>query len=152
FACSRTIRTVCPVPTRRSSDLNLTACHSLQAVACCHSDAHRRCKWVQDRARKSHNKLALCRFLRACSEADFGDLWCYGDATCRAGPPVQAWYLHGHRSHVDGWRVCMDVISNFAARYERTREEEISLEEYLDLCKREPMAYASAAERMLAAI
>lgn len=29
----------------------------------------------------------------------------------------------------------MDVISNFAARYERTREEEYSLEEYLEICK-----------------
>ncbi len=46
----------------------------------------------------------------------------------------------------------MDVISHFAARYERTREEEYSLEEYLDLCKRDPMAYATAAERMLKAI
>ena len=46
----------------------------------------------------------------------------------------------------------MDVISSFAARYERTREEEMSLEEYLDTCKRDPMAYATAAERMLAAI
>ncbi|HEX4327053.1 MAG TPA: PrkA family serine protein kinase [Burkholderiales bacterium] len=46
----------------------------------------------------------------------------------------------------------MDVISNFSARYERTREEELSLEEYLQLCKRNKMAYATAAERMLAAI
>ncbi|MFZ5522416.1 MAG: PrkA family serine protein kinase [Pseudomonadota bacterium] len=46
----------------------------------------------------------------------------------------------------------MDVISNFAARYERTREEELSLEDYLDICKRDPQAYASAAERMLTAI
>ena len=46
----------------------------------------------------------------------------------------------------------MDVISHFAARYERTREEEYSLEEYLDLCKRDKMAYATAAERMLLAI
>ena len=43
----------------------------------------------------------------------------------------------------------MDVISNFAARYERTREEILSLQEYLEICKREPMAYATAAERML---
>ena len=28
----------------------------------------------------------------------------------------------------------MDVISHFAARYERTREEELSLEEYLAEC------------------
>ncbi|MBC7698938.1 PrkA family serine protein kinase [Aquabacterium sp.] len=46
----------------------------------------------------------------------------------------------------------MDVISNFAARYERTREEEYSLEEYLDICKRDKNAYATAAERMLQAI
>ena len=46
----------------------------------------------------------------------------------------------------------MDVISNFAARYERTREEEYSLEEYLDICKRDKTAFATAAERMLLAI
>ena len=46
----------------------------------------------------------------------------------------------------------MDVISSFAARYERSREEEFTLEEYLDICKREPVAYATAAERMLRAI
>ena len=46
----------------------------------------------------------------------------------------------------------MDVVRNFLARYEHTREEELSLEEYLDLCKRDSMAYATAAERMLAAI
>ena len=46
----------------------------------------------------------------------------------------------------------MDVISNFTARYERTREEELSLEEYLQICKSDRTAYASAAERMLKAI
>ena len=46
----------------------------------------------------------------------------------------------------------MDVISSFAARYERTREEELSLEEYLAECKGDPLAYATAAERMLRAI
>src|SRR5574343_647806 len=46
----------------------------------------------------------------------------------------------------------MDVISHFAARYERTREEEYSLEEYLEICKRDTTAYATAAERMLKAI
>ena len=48
--------------------------------------------------------------------------------------------------------VNMDVISSFAARYERTREEEMSLEDYLAECKRNPLAYATAAERMLQAI
>jgi serine protein kinase len=46
----------------------------------------------------------------------------------------------------------MDVIANFAQRYERTREEELSLEEYLARCKSDPLAYATAAERMLKAI
>lgn len=46
----------------------------------------------------------------------------------------------------------MDVVRNFLARYEKTREEEMSLEEYLDLCRRDRLAYATAAERMLAAI
>ena len=40
----------------------------------------------------------------------------------------------------------MDVIASFAARYERTREEELSLEDYLQECKRNRLAYASAAE------
>ncbi|MBO9680086.1 MAG: PrkA family serine protein kinase [Acidovorax sp.] len=46
----------------------------------------------------------------------------------------------------------MDVISNSAARYARLREEEMSVDEYLALCRRDPMAYESAAQRMLAAI
>ena len=46
----------------------------------------------------------------------------------------------------------MDVISNFAARFERSREEELSIEDYLAECKRNPLAYATAAERMLIAI
>ena len=46
----------------------------------------------------------------------------------------------------------MDAISNFAARYARTREEEMSIDEHLAECKRDPMAYATSAQRMLAAI
>ena len=46
----------------------------------------------------------------------------------------------------------MDVISNSAARHARLREEELSIDEYLALCQSDPMAYASAAQRMLAAI
>jgi serine protein kinase len=46
----------------------------------------------------------------------------------------------------------MDVFNNFAARYERTREEEMSLRDYLELCKQDQVAYATAAERMLMAI
>lgn len=46
----------------------------------------------------------------------------------------------------------MKIFDNYASRYERTREEEYSLQEYLELCKRDRLAYASAAERMLEAI
>jgi serine protein kinase len=46
----------------------------------------------------------------------------------------------------------MDIVSHFAARFDRTREEELSLEDYLAQCKRDPLSYASAAERMLRAI
>ena len=46
----------------------------------------------------------------------------------------------------------MDAISNFAARYARTCKEEMSIDEHLAECKRDPMAYATSAQRMLAAI
>ena len=45
-----------------------------------------------------------------------------------------------------------DIFERFASRYDRTREEEFSLSEYLELCKQDAGAYASAAERMLLAI
>jgi serine protein kinase len=44
----------------------------------------------------------------------------------------------------------MDIYSSFASRFDKTREEELSLEEYLNLCKNDPAVYA--AERMLMAI
>ena len=44
------------------------------------------------------------------------------------------------------------LLEGYRNRYSATQEEEMSLEEYLDLCRRDPSAYASAAERMLAAI
>ncbi len=44
------------------------------------------------------------------------------------------------------------IIEGYKARYSATQDEEMSLEQYLDLCRRQPGAYASAAERMLAAI
>ena len=43
----------------------------------------------------------------------------------------------------------MTIFDNYAARYERTREEEYSLTEYLALCKKDRLTYASAPERML---
>lgn len=46
----------------------------------------------------------------------------------------------------------MSILSNFKDRYEATLEEELSLQEYLDLCKQDPSIYANAAERLLQAI
>jgi serine protein kinase len=46
----------------------------------------------------------------------------------------------------------MSVLETFRSHYLKARDEEMSLYDYLDLCKREPMAYATPAERMLAAI
>lgn len=46
----------------------------------------------------------------------------------------------------------MSILQHFKDRYESTQEEEYSLEEYLEICKEDPTAYATAAERMLIAI
>jgi serine protein kinase len=46
----------------------------------------------------------------------------------------------------------MDIVRNFLSRYEQSREEELSIEEYLNACKQNPLVYATAAERMLSAI
>lgn len=46
----------------------------------------------------------------------------------------------------------MSIFSHYQNRYEAHREEEYSIQEYLELCKSDPTAYASAAERMLMAI
>ena len=45
-----------------------------------------------------------------------------------------------------------DILSHYASRYDKTREEEYTIQEYLEICKRDPAAYATASERMLAAI
>src|SRR2546423_5655058 len=44
------------------------------------------------------------------------------------------------------------LLEEFRSTYSATQEAEMSLEEYLELCKRDPGAYATAAERMLAGI
>ncbi|MFZ1326203.1 MAG: PrkA family serine protein kinase [Candidatus Contendobacter sp.] len=46
----------------------------------------------------------------------------------------------------------MTIFKRYASRYEESREETLSLQAYLDLCKRDASAYASAAERLLLAI
>ncbi len=45
-----------------------------------------------------------------------------------------------------------NLFGLFSKLYDSQKETEMSLEDYLKSCAREPMAYASAAERMLAAI
>src|SRR5215831_13386637 len=44
------------------------------------------------------------------------------------------------------------LLEDYRSNYSATQEAELSLEEYLALCKRDPSAYATAAERMLAGI
>ncbi len=46
----------------------------------------------------------------------------------------------------------MPIFEQYQSRYEQAQDEEMSLQEYLDLCKKDPATYASAAERMLTAI
>ena len=46
----------------------------------------------------------------------------------------------------------MSILQHYKNRYDTFQEEEYSLEEYLELCKKDPTTYATAAERMLLAI
>lgn len=46
----------------------------------------------------------------------------------------------------------MSILARYQSRYEAQQEEEMSVQEYLELCRSEPTAYASVAERMLIAI
>ncbi len=46
----------------------------------------------------------------------------------------------------------MTIFNHYRERYEATKEEELSIQDYLNLCKKDKSVYASAAERMLAAI
>jgi serine protein kinase len=46
----------------------------------------------------------------------------------------------------------MSIFNHYRERYEATQQEELSIKEYLELCKKDPSVYASAAERMLMAI
>jgi len=46
----------------------------------------------------------------------------------------------------------MSIFNHFQSRYESTQQEEYTLEEYLKICKDDPSAYATAAERILLSI
>ena len=45
-----------------------------------------------------------------------------------------------------------DVFDLYSSVFEGRRQTELSLREYLTLCRDEPMTYATTAERMVAAI
>jgi len=44
------------------------------------------------------------------------------------------------------------LLEQYRSTYSATADEEMSLEDYLGLCKKDPTAYATATERMLASI
>lgn len=46
----------------------------------------------------------------------------------------------------------MSIFNHYKSRYEATKEEEFTLDEFLQLCKDDKSCYASAAERLLMAI
>ncbi len=46
----------------------------------------------------------------------------------------------------------MGILQGYRENYAKGRDEEMSLEDYLELCRDDPMAYATPAERMLRAI
>ncbi len=46
----------------------------------------------------------------------------------------------------------MSIFNRYLTRYEQSKEEIYTLQEYLDICKNDPTAYATAAERLLMAI
>jgi len=46
----------------------------------------------------------------------------------------------------------MSIFANYQTRYEDTEQEEYSLQEYLEICRKDKTAYATAAERLLIAI
>ncbi len=46
----------------------------------------------------------------------------------------------------------MSIFDHYTSKFEESREEELSLQEYLDLCRKDPLTYATPAERMLTAI
>ena len=46
----------------------------------------------------------------------------------------------------------MSIFARYQSRYEALQEEELSIQEYLEVCKNDKTAYASVAERMLLAI
>ena len=46
----------------------------------------------------------------------------------------------------------MSILKHYQSRYDSYQQEEYSIEEYLQICKEDSKAYATAAERILDAI
>ena len=46
----------------------------------------------------------------------------------------------------------MTIFSSYQSRYDAGKEEELSIKDYLDICRTDRSAYATAAERMLMAM
>jgi len=46
----------------------------------------------------------------------------------------------------------MNIFDHYRQRYEATKDEEFTLQEFLTLCRQDKNAYANAAERLLTAI
>ncbi|NMU24994.1 PrkA family serine protein kinase, partial [Vibrio parahaemolyticus] len=46
----------------------------------------------------------------------------------------------------------MSIFDHYQARYEAAKDEEMSIQDFLALCKDDKSAYANAAERLLMAI
>ena len=46
----------------------------------------------------------------------------------------------------------MSIFEHYTSKFEESMEEQLSLQEYLDLCKKDSLTYASPAERILMAI
>jgi serine protein kinase len=46
----------------------------------------------------------------------------------------------------------MGIFDRYQTRYEKSKQEELTLPEYLEICRNDPTAYASPAERMLLAV
>ena len=45
-----------------------------------------------------------------------------------------------------------DLFELYSQSYDRKKQSELTLKQFLDACRDDPMLYASASERMLAAI
>ena len=50
------------------------------------------------------------------------------------------------------WGLLMGIFEHYQQRYEESREEEYTIQEFLNLCRDDRSVYASAAERLLNAI